>query len=147
MEGLGGLLALKSLPWTCPLTGAQLGPPCATVGLTCGLRLWGFVGLVGVRRDKPAVFGGKRPPGRTVPVPEALNSWPSIRAGAGRPPASARLLFRAPQPRKLPVQRVNGSGGGFLRLGALGHRWGRGVGKERPASSPVATVGFAAAGA
>ena len=47
MEGLGGLLALKSLPWTCPLTGAQLGPPCATVGLTFGLRLWGFVGFVG----------------------------------------------------------------------------------------------------
>ena len=47
MEGLGGLLALKSLPWTCPLTGAQLVPPCATVGLTFGLRLWGFVGFVG----------------------------------------------------------------------------------------------------
>jgi hypothetical protein len=88
------------------------------------------------------VFGGKRPPGRTVQFRRS-----SIRAGAGRPPASARLLFRAPQPRKLPVQRVNGSGGGFLRLGACGHRWGRGVGKERPASSPVATVGFAAAGA
>ena len=94
------------------------------------------------------VFGGKRPPGGTVQFRR-----PSIRAasqcitGAGGPPASPRLLFRAPQPRKLPVQRVNGSGGGFLRPGAWGHSWGRRVGKERPASSPVATVGFAAAGA
>ena len=53
MEGLGGLLALKSLPWTCPLTGAQLGPPCATVGLTFGLRLGlsDLSGCAGINRQ------------------------------------------------------------------------------------------------
>jgi cellobiose phosphorylase len=75
----------------------------------------------------------------TLKEVRADGSIPSPRSPKG-------LLFRAPQPRKLHVERVDSFGGGFLWLGGWGHGLGR-CRQERTAGSLVAAVGFAAAGA
>jgi hypothetical protein len=84
----------------------------------------------------------------SIPLVQGLLSNPG-RAPEGSDAAlrvPGHLLFRAPQPRKLRVQHVDGFGGGFWR----GRRWPCGGGwwrHEPAAGSAVATGGPAAVGA
>jgi hypothetical protein len=109
---------------------------------------WGVVSIRNVRS------GAKISRRMLAKFPSISLVVQGIPSNPGRTPAGSdaasrvpgQLLFRARQPRKLYVQRVDGFGGGF----SLGHwrphgggRWWR----ELPAGSVVATEGPAAIGA